>query len=299
MNCIETHQLTHRFSAGETAVDQMDLRVPEGSVFGFLGPNGAGKTTTLRLLLGLLRRQEGRIEIFGKSLEKDRIEILQRTGAMIENPSIYAHLSARENLRILQVIYGCKSSRIADVLKIVGLADTGNKKAGKFSLGMKQRLGIAMALLNDPELLILDEPTNGLDPNGIIEMRELIKRLNQQQGITVLVSSHLLSEVEKLVSHVGVIHHGKLKYQGSMEALHRLQNMSSGVRFSVSDTAKAAAVTGELPWKMGENGDLYFPSPDRDAIASVNKKLMMNGVDVYAIVPVHHDLESIFLQLTQ
>ena len=176
MLCIETNNLSYKFLGTDSVavLNKINLQVPEGSIFGFLGPNGAGKTTTLRLLLGLLKKQSGTIKIFDKQFDTSRIEILKDIGSLIESPSLYAHLTATENLFILQKIYQCPKTRIQEVLKIVGLSDTGHKKAGEFSLGMKQRLSIAVALLHNPTLLILDEPTNGLDPNGIIEIRELM-----------------------------------------------------------------------------------------------------------------------------
>ena len=179
MNCIETKDLSYRFSTDQLILDKINLQVPNGSIYGFLGPNGAGKTTTLRLILGLLKKQEGNIHLFGKTFEKHRISILKNIGSMIESPSIYGHLTATENLLLLQKVYQCPVGRISEVLKTVGLEHVGQKKAGQFSLGMKQRLSIAIALLHNPSLLILDEPTNGLDPNGIIEIRELLKKLNE------------------------------------------------------------------------------------------------------------------------
>src|ERR1700761_1109466 len=207
---LETIGLTHNYdgsfgpdSRRTRVLQALDLRVPEGCIYGFLGPNGAGKTTTLRLALGLLKKQTGQIMIFGQPFETNRIGHLRRIGSLIETPSLYASLTAVENLRVLQRVYRCPAMRIDEVLQLTGLADTGRKKAGKFSLGMKQRLAIAMALLPDPALLILDEPTNGLDPEGIAAMRTLFKLLNQQRGVTILISSHLLSEMEKLITHAG------------------------------------------------------------------------------------------------
>jgi len=202
-------------------LDRIGLRVPAGSIYGFLGPNGAGKTTTLRLVLGLLRKQSGRIEVFGKAFETDRLGILGRTGSLIESPSLYASLTAEENLRVWQKVYRCPEKRIDEVLVLTGLAETGRKRAGRFSLGMKQRLAIAIALLNDPALLILDEPTNGLDPEGIVAMRELFRMLNRERQVTILISSHLLGEMEKLITHAGIIHKGRLLFQGSLEELRR------------------------------------------------------------------------------
>jgi lantibiotic transport system ATP-binding protein len=203
MNCIEIERLTF-LRAREPILREVSLQVPLGSIFGLLGPNGAGKTTTLRLLLGLLRVKSGSIKM---SFDKRDI------GSCIESPSLYAHLSARENLAIWQTVYRCAEKRIDEVLQLVRLEETGRKPAGRFSLGMKQRLGLAIALLHQPRLLILDEPSNGLDPHGMLEMRELLLRLNKE-GTTILVSSHLLGEVEKLVTHLAILHRGTLRFQG-------------------------------------------------------------------------------------
>jgi ABC-2 type transport system ATP-binding protein len=218
--CLETDGLSHRWSREAFVLHQVDLRVPIGSIYGFLGPNGAGKTTTLRLVLGLLRKQQGEIRVFGKPFAAHRLEVLSKVGSLIESPSVYSQLTAGENLRVLQKVYRCPEDRIGQVLQLTGLSDTGKKKAGRFSLGMKQRLGIAIALVNDPALLILDEPTNGLDPEGIIEMRELFRQL-QGRGVTILISSHLLSEMEKLITHTGIIHKGRLLFQGTLEELRQ------------------------------------------------------------------------------
>jgi lantibiotic transport system ATP-binding protein len=218
--CLETTNLSHHWNARTPVLQGINLRVPKDSIYGFLGPNGAGKTTTLKLILGLLKKQQGEIIVFGQNWEGHRMETLHRIGSLIESPSLYAQLTAGENLRVLQKVYRCPISRIDQVLALTGLADTGTKKAGKYSFGMKQRLAIAIALLNDPALLILDEPTNGLDPEGIIEMRELFKELNSR-GVTILISSHLLGEMEKLITHAGIIHKGQLLYQGTLKELHQ------------------------------------------------------------------------------
>ena len=217
--CLETTNLSHHWNARTPVLKEINLRVPKDSIYGFLGPNGAGKTTTLKLILGLLQKQQGEILVFGQNWEGHRTEILHRIGSLIESPSLYAQLTAGENLRVLQRVYRCPKNRIDQVLALTGLTDTGSKKAGKFSFGMKQRLAIAIALLNDPTLLILDEPTNGLDPEGIIEMRELLKTLNKR-GVTILLSSHLLGEMEKLITHTGIIHQGQLLFQGTLDELH-------------------------------------------------------------------------------
>jgi ABC-2 type transport system ATP-binding protein len=298
MNCIETKDLTYSFSGSQAVLNGINLQVPEGSIYGFLGQNGAGKTTTLKLLLGLLKKQHGEILIFGKSFEKNRIEILQKAGSLIESPSIYGHLTATENLKLLQKIYQCKDERIQYVLELTGLADTGSKKAGKFSLGMKQRLSIAIALLNNPSLLILDEPTNGLDPNGIIEMRAFLKKLNAEQSITIVISSHLLTEVEKLVSHVGIINQGELKFQGALEKLMDMQKESSVNIFETSNNLKAMKIMLEMniDVKM-DNEKVIIPLASKEVIASINTEFAKENIDVFQISTFKKNLENVFIDL--
>jgi ABC-type multidrug transport system ATPase subunit len=300
MNCIETSNLTHTFSENEIVLDNINLCVPEGSIYGFLGPNGAGKTTTLRLVLGLLKKQHGAIRIFNKAFEENRIEILQQTGSLIESPSFYAHLTAVENLALLQKIYQCPKERISEVLEIVGLSQTGKKKAGKFSLGMKQRLSIAIALLHNPSLLILDEPTNGLDPNGIIEIRELLKKINAEKKVTIVISSHLLAEIERLVTHVGIINKGKLLFQGTLEELHQKQTQGAFIAVETNANAKAAQLINTTQVNaIIQNGQVILPHVEKEVIAGLNKKLVENNIEVYSITPVKNDLESIFMDLTK
>jgi ABC-2 type transport system ATP-binding protein len=296
--CIETINLTHKFSAHETALKSVNLQVVESTIYGFLGPNGAGKTTTLKLILGLLKKQHGEILVFGKPFEKNRVETLSRIGSMIESPSLYGQLTAVENLRILQKVYGCPKQRIQEVLELVGLARTGSKKANQFSLGMKQRLSIAMALLHNPSLLILDEPTNGLDPNGILEIRGLLQNLNQKHGITVLVSSHLLSEIEKLVTHIGIINQGSLLFQGTLAELVSKQRQNSYVIFETGDDSQAAHIIKEFtPHTRSEAGGIATPVLDKETIAAINRKLVENDVEVYQISRVESDLEKIFFDV--
>lgn len=300
MYCIHTENLTHCFNGNETVISNINLKVPNGAIYGFLGPNGAGKTTTLRLLLGLLKKQQGKIQIFDKSFETNRIAILRKTGSLIEAPSLYAHLSAKKNLEILQKIYQCPSSRINDVLKIVGLENTGNKSTGKFSLGMKQRLSIAIALMHEPELLILDEPTNGLDPNGIIEMRELLKDLNKRLGMTIMISSHLLAEIEKIVTHIGIIHKGNLIFQGTKNELHEAQQQSAYINLEVDDIpmANTVLIEQQIHPVINENG-IQLPIIDREKVAALNLLLVNKGIKVYQIKRVTNDLESIFIDLVK
>jgi lantibiotic transport system ATP-binding protein len=296
--CIETIDLTHKFSAGETALNHVNLQVIEGSIYGFLGPNGAGKTTTLKLILGLLQKQQGEISVFGKPFETNRVETLRRIGSMIESPSIYGHLTAIENLKILQKVYQCPKQRIHEVLELVGLEKTGNKRAAQFSLGMKQRLSIAIALLHSPSLLILDEPTNGLDPNGILEIRELLQNLNVNHGITILISSHLLSEIEKLVTHLGIINQGVILFQGTLSDLMSKRQQNSFVVFETNDEAKALQITESFGLNSRiESGRVAIPVVEREQIARINQKLVESGVEVYKIGKIENDLEKIFFDV--
>ncbi|MBO9632246.1 MAG: ATP-binding cassette domain-containing protein [Chitinophagaceae bacterium] len=295
---VETQRLDYTFRSGQPILKQLNLQVPAGSIYGFLGPNGAGKTTTLRLILGLLKNQKGDIKIFGESIATHRIPIMKRIGSLIESPSIYLHLTGKENLEVFRLSSGCPRNRIDEVLRVVGLTDAAGKKAGAYSLGMKQRLAIAVALLDDPDLLVLDEPTNGLDPSGIIETRELIKSLNKDQGKTILVSSHLLTEMEKMATHIGIIHKGSLLFQGSMSELHLLQANKAMVTIEVDDAKQAASLLTGFPVQQvnGTNFSVRFES--RERTAELNKILVQQGIDVYQVSVARHDLENLFVQIT-
>ncbi len=297
---VKTENLNHHFSAGEKVLNDINLAVPKGSIYGFLGPNGAGKTTSLKLILGLLKKQQGSISIFGKEFQSNRIEILQNIGSLIEAPSLYGHLSARDNLKIWQKIYACAPERIDEVLRIVSLADTGKKKAGKFSLGMKQRLSIAIALLHEPELLILDEPTNGLDPNGILEIRELLTKINQEKGITIIISSHLLAEIEKMVNYVGIIHRGDIVFQGTLKELQIKQNQNSTVQLETNDLEKTETILNEIgvPYTRKEEA-FVLASKDKNQVSEINKKLVNSDIEVYQLATIKDDLESIFMDITK
>ena len=218
-NIIETENLTKRYG-GVPVVRSVSLAVPEGSVYGFMGPNGAGKSTTMKMLLGLVKKSSGSIRLMGQEMgAENRLSLLRQTGSLIESPSCYGHLTARENLRIVAQLKGVEETDIERVLRVVHLEAEKTRRVKAFSQGMRQRLGIAQALLGSPRLLILDEPTNALDPEGIREMRELIRSLPHTAGATVLVSSHLLSEMELFVDHVGIIDHGRLLWQGPLARL--------------------------------------------------------------------------------
>lgn len=298
MNLLETIDLAHHYFGNEKILDRVNLHVREGSIYGFLGPNGAGKTTTLKLVLGLLKKQQGSINIFGSPFESNRVSILKKIGSLIEIPSLYAQLTARENLNVLRKIYQCPKANIDMALDMTGLSHTAGKKAGQFSLGMKQRLGIAMALLNSPSLLILDEPTNGLDPNGMLEIRELLRRLNKTTGVTIIISSHLLSEIEKLATHVGIIHKGRMMFQGTLDELKTTQQQSQSIVLQTSDNARATELMlGNKLMARVEHDKVILPAISREQVAVLNRKLVNTGIDVYEICHVSNDLESIFMDL--
>ena len=300
MYCIETQNLIHKFSKEETVLKGISLQVPYGSIYGFLGPNGAGKTTTLRLVLGLLKKQSGTIKVFDKDFHQHRKDILKDLGSLIESPSLYGHLTATENLKIWQTIYQCPKSRINEVLEIVGLAKTGNKKAMRFSLGMKQRLSIAVAILHNPSLLILDEPTNGLDPNGIIEIRELLKRLVAEHKMTIVISSHLLSEIEKMVTHIGIINKGSLLFQGTLEQLKWQQTLTSVIKFDTDNRAKTLEILTANGITPSPNGShITIPLIEREKVADLIKQFVHSGINVYETNVVKNDLESIFIDLVK
>ena len=300
MNAVATFELSYHYRAGEEVLRALDLEVPAGTIYGFLGPNGAGKTTTLRLLLGLLRRQQGRIEVFGLELARHREEILRRLGSSIETPSLYAHLTAKENLALWQTVFRCPRRRVAEVLALVGLGRTGSKRAGDFSLGMKQRLSLAVALLHEPELLILDEPTNGLDPHGILEMRDLLLTLNRERGTTIVVSSHLLPEVERLITHVGILHHGALVFQGPLAALVERLNATSHTAFGTSDDEATLALLSAAGYPARrETGRIVVPALPWAEAARLNRRLVLAGIDVHGIATERMNLEQIYLSLVQ
>lgn len=299
MQILETSDLSHRFGAHDV-LRNVNLHVAAGSIYGFLGPNGAGKTTTLRLILGLLKTQRGDIRVFGKRFHEHRISILKNVGSLIESPSLYDHLTASENLRLLQIVHRCSRRRIDEVLELVGLAHTGTKRVKQFSLGMRQRLAIAGALLHQPSLIILDEPTNGLDPEGNIEIRSLLTALNRQHGCTILVSSHLLSEIERVATHVGILGKGTLLFQGTIEELRQRRQEVLAVRLSTSDNESAIrAITAEGIEARMDEGEIVLPALGGERIAALNRQLIARNVDVYEIRTVRNDLESIFLNLVR
>lgn len=296
---IRVKNLSKRFGELQ-AVDQLSFSVSAGEVYGFLGQNGAGKSTTIRMLLTLIEPDEGEIEIFGLNLRQHRKEILKRTGAVIERPDLYKYLSALDNLSIFARLSGMKASRkqLMDQLAMVGLAERADSRVKTYSQGMKQRLGLACALVHDPGLIILDEPTNGLDPQGIAEMREMIIRLSREGGKTLLVSSHLLSEMEMMASSLLIIDNGRKVAEGKLDDL--LNPKTALVELLVTDTAAARQLLEQTDWiqNIHEKTDqrLRFEM-EKARIAELTRFLVSKGLDIQSIRPVH-SLEEYFLAQT-
>ena len=292
---IRTSGLTKTYR-GSPVVDGVNLKVGAGEIFGFLGPNGAGKSTTMKMLLGLARPTSGTVEIFDQSLASNQGSILPRIGSLIESPSFYGHLTGPENLDLVRRIKGLPASTVAPVLATVGLSGQEKKQAKNYSLGMKQRLGLAMALLGEPDLLILDEPTNGLDPAGIHEMRELIVGLPERFGMTVLVSSHLLSEIEQMASTVGIIDHGCLLYQGPLSGLEDAGRLV----VTVSDPAGAAGMLRQAGWQVQKvsGNELSLPVYADEHIAGLVSTLVSSAIQVFRVEVRRRSLEQVFLGLT-
>lgn len=295
---INTQGLSFTFDK-QQVVKSLALQVPEGSIYGFLGPNGAGKTTTIKLLLNLLKPDAGDIFVFGQDIKSQRISILSQIGSLIEQPAIYQHLTGKENLLNRALLLGVPAQRVDDMLALVHLSSAADKKAGQYSLGMKQRLGIALAMLADPKLLILDEPTNGLDPNGIIEIRELLKKLVAEHGKTVFISSHLLSEIERMATHVGIINGGAMLFQGSIADLQAISKPL--VRIEAQTTVDAANLLTRHNYQLAEvtDHDLFVPYISKQQMGEINALLNKNGLAVYSISKQQKDLENLFLDITQ
>ena len=294
---IETKALCKQYGP-HTAVDHVELHVPQGCVYGFIGPNGAGKSTTMKMLLGLIHPTAGRVRLLGQELtEKSRLPLLRQTGSLIESPAGYLHLTAQENLEIVADLKGVPHKDIGRVLDIVHLTQDRSRRVGQYSLGMKQRLGIAMALLGSPKLLILDEPTNCLDPAGIQEMRALIRNTPAATGATVLISSHLLGEMEQMVEQVGIIDHGHILFEGPLTELQR--HSRGNVTLRLLDPAKAAPILRANGLTAHSDSCVVTLPPLRDSLlADLVQKLAACGAGVVELTPHTKTLEEIFLSLT-
>jgi ABC-type multidrug transport system ATPase subunit len=299
---IETSGLTKRFGA-RTALDGVDLRVPRGSAFGFLGPNGAGKTTMIRVLLGLTHASAGSMRLLGRPVPAERAAALNRVGAIIEEPRFHPYLTGRENLRVAAAVRGPEvRERIAPALARVGLSDRADQKVKSYSMGMRQRLGVARCLLADPLLLILDEPTNGLDPGGIQEFRAMIRAMVEQEGRTVFISSHLLDEVEKTCDAAAIVDRGKVVTQGAMADLAAGGEVRHELIIGVDDAERALSAIGTSELvrdaHRSDEGLRVVLAGDPQTAAQLNAMLVGAGVGVMRLEPVRQSLEARFLEIT-
>lgn len=292
---VETSNLTKRYG-GRTVVENLNLRVPTGSVYGFLGPNGAGKSTTMKMLLSLIQPTSGEVRIMGHPMTRGtRRELLGGIGSLIEAPPGYAHLTGAENMRLVQRMLGLKRQQIDYAIRAVRLQDQMEKKVRNYSLGMKQRLGIAMALARQPKLLILDEPTNGLDPAGIEEMRTLLRRL-ANDGVTVMVSSHLLGEIDKTANVLGILSGGRVIFQGSRSELMVASNPD--VLITCSNPHAAAVTLQSFSARLTETGEVAVPGLDDRQTAGIVAALVGEKVGIYGVRRQEQTLEDVFMSLT-
>ena len=292
---IESRGLTRTFGSC-TAVNGLELRVPRGIIYGFLGPNGAGKTTTIRLLLGLLRPTSGTILLNGELLTQERRELLRGIGALVETPSLYPHLTGHENLEVTRRIRKLPRSRVADTLALFGLTADANRVVRAYSLGMRQRLGLALAWLGEPSLMMLDEPANGLDPAGIRDLRGHLQQLAHDHNVTIFLSSHVLNEVEQVADYIGIINRGQLLFQGKLQELQRYQAPLTVVADRGFDAAALLKANGWQVLKDSENLLEVQISLDED-IAAINRCLLDNGLHVYRLERRQETLEDLFLRM--
>jgi ABC-2 type transport system ATP-binding protein len=293
---LSTSRLSKNFGK-RTAVSNLDIEIHRGDIYGFLGPNGAGKSTTIRMILSLITPTSGTVSVFGKDISKDR-SVLARVGGLVEKPDFYGYLSAQRNLEVVSALYGSVDmDRIREVLEIVGLADRAKDKVKSFSHGMKQRLGIAQALLPDPELLILDEPTNGLDPHGMKEIRELVLQLNDEFGMTVFLSSHLLHEIEQIANRMCVLHLGELIVEGSVKELLNREDII--VRISAEPIEKCLELLQSMEWisKLERDDNEVLCTLAEPNLARTNTALVNEGLAVSVFAP-RRSLEDYFLSIT-
>lgn len=295
---IQTKNLNFQFDKSRKILDNLSLNIPKGSIYGFLGPNGAGKSTTMRLITGLINQQgENAIEVFGKPLNEQLPQVFEKMGCIIETPTLYLHLSGYDNLKYVATLKNIAYQKIDEILDLVQLLKYKNYKAKQYSLGMKQRLALAMALLNDPELLILDEPVNGLDPQGIIDIRNLIIKLNKEKGITIFISSHLLSEIEKTCTHVAIIHKGKVGFEGKIEDL---KNLNNNVTVKVkTDNCKLHLnnIVDLNPEEISIN-EFKVETENTNQVPAIIEKLVSKNVPIYEVITTG-GLEDWFMNITK
>lgn len=296
---IQTNNLNFQYSEYRKILQDLSINVPKGSIYGFLGPNGAGKSTTMRLLTGIIPDDSLSIKIFGEEINQQLPYVFDKIGALVESPALYLHLSGYDNLQYIAKIRSVSNEKINELLRLVGLYEFRKQKVSQYSLGMKQRLAIASALMGDPELLLLDEPVNGLDPNGIVEIRKLLVKISQEKGVTIFISSHLLGEIEKMCTHVGIISKGKLKFEGTMHELsHRFDTCK--VTFEVKDAAKwvEKLESNKEDVVLLDENLFSVNMKSKNDIPVFIKKLVHEGAEIFEI-KIKEGLEDWFMNLTE
>lgn len=294
---IEIDNLNVGYDRHDMVLTDLNLSIKASSIFGFLGRNGAGKSTLLKTIMGLVKPKTGSIKLFNLSIEQHQREIFSRIGTLIDSPSIYNHLTGIENLKVYGKYHNLKKSRIDEVVDIVALGDNAKKKGKTYSMGMRQRLGLALAILNDPEFLILDEPTNGLDPQGRVDFLNTIRQLNLD-GKTVLISSHLLSEIEQIATHIGILENKKFVFQGTMDELHSFNRNAQLVTFKVSNPELGSELlksTYSISQEHNTN-QLNVQIRNESEIPEIIKVMTANEIDIYAVIPNQKNLEGLFFE---
>ncbi|MFD2892699.1 ABC transporter ATP-binding protein [Flavobacterium chuncheonense] len=296
---IQTENLKFKYSKNKTVLNNMSINVPKGSIYGFLGPNGAGKSTTMRLLTGIIPDDDNAISLFGKPIQEQLPYAFEKIGALVESPALYLHLTGYDNLKYIATLRNIELSKIEEVLELVDLTHAKKNKVKQYSLGMKQRLAIAMALLSDPELLFLDEPVNGLDPNGIVEIRKLLVKLNKEKGVTIFVSSHLLGEIEKMCTHVGIISKGILKYEGTMEMLSKKFNKCK-IQVTLDDASTwVEKFTNKYDnVKQEDSQKITLNLNNVSEVPEFTRQIIQDGASVYEL-KIIEGLEEWFMNLTE
>ena len=296
---IQTSNLDFQYSKNKKILNNLSINVPKGSIYGFLGPNGAGKSTTMRLLTGIIPDDSNSIFLFEKPIESQIPNIFEKVGALVESPALYLHLSGYDNVKYIALLRQVPLSKIDEVLELVDLTAYKRQKAKQYSLGMKQRLAIAMALLSEPELLFLDEPVNGLDPNGIVEIRKLLVKINKEKGVTIFVSSHLLSEIEKMCTHIGIISKGTLKYEGTMEDLSRkFETCKIQITLDEAESWKEKLSSKYANVVLEEQNKITMNLNHTSEIPDFAKQIIQEGARIYEI-KILEGLEEWFMNLTE
>lgn len=297
-NIIEIRDLNFGFDTKKLILKNVNISVPKGAIYGFLGSNGAGKSTTMRLVMGLFNENKNSIKVFDKPVNDLYPNGLQNIGSLIDYPAFYDHLTGYDNLKVVCTLRNLDPQKIHEILQLVGLQDATNIKMKKYSLGMKQRLAIGLALISDPELLILDEPVNGLDPNGMKEIRELLIKLNQENGVTIFISSHLLLEIEKMVTHIGIISNGEMKFEGGKEELNTLYKFQK-TKFSLLNGQKfKQLLTENFEVEFTTDNEFIITTNSSTEIANINTLLVENGAKVHQISAAG-GLEDWFMEISK